>query len=682
LIAVIGFFINFLPKQVLNELPSTGGDIGSHYWPLHTFKNYALPNFQHWAWNPGNLGGEPHMVHYFPFAFFLMAFLSIFIPLGTAFNVGVILPLAVYPLSIYFCLRAMKLKFPIPILAVLTTLPFIYNENFSMWGGNTLSTLAGQFSHVYALNLILVAIGFFFIDLRKKRFPLLSSIFFSLVVTAHAYVFLVVPFVFLACIVIATRSQRLYILKTSVITGVLTMLLCAWYIVPMLDNQKWVTPFSGVWGFAVAAKGVLVDIFFPIFLIFPIFLLVFIFSKKLRKLGRRFRYPALFWIFPIFAYVAMFFIFPKIGLIDIRAVPQIQFFVCILGGILLGFLFKVFLGRIGQWIIILPLCFLSLWWIDGKVNNFPSWSRWNFSGWQTKYLYKDLKNLSNALHGELYHPRVIFEHNQASNRAGTVRVFEMLPYFANRATLESLHLQATILSPMAFYLQGRISRTPSAPFREFRCPPVNQTGILPQLQLMGVSDLIFITRGILKQARETGYYEEKKKYGPWHHFSVIEKPTLVDFPNKLPKFVKHKDWRHLFYDWFHKYTGNERYLLLSNHKEETFRHNIQKAIDTSGQCSAEVTADFFGITLKTNCPNKFHVLKFAYHSSWKADSGAKLFLLSPGFIGLIPGANEVRLTFGQNIFWKISAWLSPIVFILAVIYIIKNKSKKRRENET
>jgi hypothetical protein len=67
-LAIILFILPW--KYIFSLEPSTGGDIGSHFYPLHAMlKSYSLR-----PWNPGNLGGEPLLVHYFPF-FQLVLFL-------------------------------------------------------------------------------------------------------------------------------------------------------------------------------------------------------------------------------------------------------------------------------------------------------------------------------------------------------------------------------------------------------------------------------------------------------------------------------------------------------------------------------------------------------------------------------------------------------------------------------
>jgi hypothetical protein len=82
IVVYVGFISFITPTTVWNTKPATGGDTGSHFYPLWVLVNESLPHWQIRTWNPGNLMGEPHLLHYFPGPFLLMAFLSIFMPLG------------------------------------------------------------------------------------------------------------------------------------------------------------------------------------------------------------------------------------------------------------------------------------------------------------------------------------------------------------------------------------------------------------------------------------------------------------------------------------------------------------------------------------------------------------------------------------------------------------------------
>src|SRR5206468_12759393 len=98
------------------------------------------------GWCPGNYGGFPLFQFYFFLPFVLIALLSHLIPLTIAFKIGTVLGTFALPVCAYAAMRLAAAPFPAPALAALATLPFLFMEANSMWGGNIPSTLAGEFA--------------------------------------------------------------------------------------------------------------------------------------------------------------------------------------------------------------------------------------------------------------------------------------------------------------------------------------------------------------------------------------------------------------------------------------------------------------------------------------------------------------------------------------------------------
>ena len=116
-----------------------------------------------------------------------------------------------------------------------------------------------------------------------------------------------------------------------VVVGTTSLLLAAWFLIPQIMHAPWMTgnamkwEFSNLWNelFPVnfRALGVIFLICFP---------LVTYWIGKDKIDPAKFGKDLLFWLIPIFACVLMYFIFPKFGLVDVRAVPQINIFFCII----------------------------------------------------------------------------------------------------------------------------------------------------------------------------------------------------------------------------------------------------------------------------------------------------------------------------------------------------------------
>ena len=695
LIAISGFMVRYFPMGVLTAGPATGGDTGSHFWPLVTLVNNGIPEGTLRMWNPGNLGGEPHLVHYFPLPYLVMAFLSLFAPLGAAFNIGSLLPLVLLPLSVYFGVRLMGWRFPAPILATCASLPFLYNESFSMWGGNTLSTMAGQFAHVYALCFALIGVGCLCYEIRRKQFPFWSSIAFASVCLSHAYVMVGLPLLFISIVLFAPGKWEKSRVLIPLMSGILALLLSLWFLLPMLQNAEWNTAYFFIWYSENLIKEVVPPIFYPVlFLLVGSLVGISLFYRGRTRVSVW--KACLLWALPCIGYYGLYFVFPALGLVDVRAFPQVQLFVCVLAGAASGVLFRRV--RLLAFLTVAPIVTLSLVWVDGFAINFPGWVRWNYSGWTTKVAYPDLTKMYDHLRGDFSMPRVIYEHNGFNNRAGTERVFEMLPYFANRATYESVYLQASILAPAAFLLQAEVSKTPSCPFAQFNCPRYNIQGVKDRLALLGVGELILLTKELTDQAEQASFLRNDGVFGPWTLYATREQPALVEvfktppllttdplwrtkYKRSIHDLKKQKwleeplpqspDWKEIFYYWLRDFDPALPMIIADrgdrdvNFEElRTGNFRPDSPWTREGVCTPSLKVEINRMVLNTPCPGRAHYLKFAFHSTFKADSGDPLYLVSPGFIAIVPSKSEVTLDFGQSRVWKIAGYLSIVVFMM------------------
>ena len=664
LIAIVFLFIHYLPSDVLSENPATGGDRGSHFWPLVTLVERGLPDFIIRSWSPGNLGGEPHLLHYFPLPHLLMAFLSLFMLLGKAFNVGTLLPLATLPLSIFFGLKAMKLRDPLPLLGVLGSLVFLYNEGFSMWGGNTLPTLAGEFAHVYALNFLFLTVGAIAWELRNHKPPLLSAFLSAALALSHGYVFVALPSFYLSVILFGRHRSWRERFTHCFWSGIFTVFLALWFLLPMIQNARWTTPHSMTWISDNLLKESLPPIFYPVLLLLGVGLVgLFVGGRSRGRLKANLRL-GVFWLIPAVFYFVMYFVFPSVGLVDVRAIPKMEIIGCVLALLLFGRVLRQWGGRVFVCLAVIPLLVSSVWWIDFHVSKFPYWLQWNYSGWENKALYEPLMDLSRDLRGTFSDPRVIYEHSDVNDGAGTLRVFEMLPYFARRATLESTYLQAGILSPLAFDLQARVSKTPSCPFySEYPCPPYDVETSEEKLRLMSVGDLILVTEEVRKQADASPWLEKKKVYGPWHLYSLKEPPQLVEVATRPLLPLKTAGWRQEFYKWFQEYEGTQNFLVAGREAGAiTLIDNLignPDILSSGGNCHPRLEVDINSVRLQTDCPGKLHILKLAYHPSWESSTGDPFYLVSPGFLALVPS--------GQGALWEVANLVSILTFMILAL---------------
>ena len=148
------FLVSHIPLSLLfTSTTTTGGDTAAHNYPAWYLKTYLLENFKIVGWSQGWFGGFPLFQFYFPLPFLLMAILSYLIPIQVAFKLVTFLAIVSIPFGAYLFLKLLRFSRLVSITGAIVTLPFLFMESQSMWGGNILSTFAGEFT--YALGIAL-----------------------------------------------------------------------------------------------------------------------------------------------------------------------------------------------------------------------------------------------------------------------------------------------------------------------------------------------------------------------------------------------------------------------------------------------------------------------------------------------------------------------------------------------
>jgi len=132
----------------------TGGDSASHLLYLWTYARELLPQGHITAWMPEVFAGFAFLSYYFPLSFITIAALAQVLPFAPAMKIGMfaaamLLPGAVWLGSVYL----LRLPRAVAIWGVLASLAFLLHEQNSIWGGNLLSTLAGEFAYSYGMLL-------------------------------------------------------------------------------------------------------------------------------------------------------------------------------------------------------------------------------------------------------------------------------------------------------------------------------------------------------------------------------------------------------------------------------------------------------------------------------------------------------------------------------------------------
>lgn len=656
------YFFWVTPLDFLNAGPATGGDMGSHFFPLYTLVKVALPELSLRTWSPGNLMGEPQLLHYFPVPYLIMAVLSLFMPLGRAFNIGTLLPLFLVPFAVYYALRGLGMRRLVSAFASFASLFFFYNESYSMWGGNATSLLAGQFAHMYGLLFLFWFIGWMAREIRSGEMRYGPTLAIAAIACSHTYILLLVPCFFISFIFCFPFGEWKKKFTYCFVTGIWGILLSMWFVGPQILNAPWTTGNPMDWIFGNLWNEVFPLPFRIVAVVLMLSLPIYTYLLGAGKFkAKDFSRELGFWAIPTLACLGMFFVFPKLGLVDVRVVPQMLLFFVLYTAIVLVSSFRAF-PKLIQYTLAIGLSIGCVIWVKKSIKNYSYWVTWNYSGWEVKPDWPYTRSVFDYLHKGFSYPRVANEHNPSLNQAGTTRVWEMLPYFAERGTMESLYQEAAFTAPYTYHLQALISEAPSCPIRGYRCPSPNLQEAAKYMQLFGVKDIILVSDRSKALADAEPALQKSYMAGPYSVYSLRADVPLVQVLQVPLVHMPLANFKPNFYDWVVNYSPASQMQIVQMGNKDIVQGNLSEA--ELSACHPQVNVNYNQIKLKTNCPGSLHMLKFTYHPSWDADTGDAIHMVSPGFMALTPSQNEVTLRFGHDFRWWAFGVISLLSFLL------------------
>ena len=147
------------PSEILVDSTPTGGDMGAHVWGPAFLRDELLPSWQLRGWSPDWYAGFPAMHFYMVLPYLLVVVVDLLAPYGVAFKLVAVSGVVFMPIAAWLMGRLSRWKEPLPALLAIAGLLFVFDHNFTIYGGNIASTLAGEFAFSIGLSLALVYLG-------------------------------------------------------------------------------------------------------------------------------------------------------------------------------------------------------------------------------------------------------------------------------------------------------------------------------------------------------------------------------------------------------------------------------------------------------------------------------------------------------------------------------------------
>ncbi|MGA3115560.1 MAG: 6-pyruvoyl-tetrahydropterin synthase-related protein [Syntrophobacteraceae bacterium] len=591
--------ILFFPASLVFESTLTaGGDTPSHFLSAVAMNRGLFAIFSPVTWIHGAYAGFPLFLQYFPLPFALMALISKAVSLQIAFKLVTLLAIIPLPAAVYLCLRRLRYGQNTAAIGAMLSLPFLFITENSMWGGNISSTLSGEFAFGISFILYIIFTAKLYSDISEGKSPLGNSALEALMALGHGYP-LVQSVMGTSYFILRGRNLRTILQLHAAAFG-----LAAFWLLPLLWRIPWNTPSAISWHFEKWAE-IAPPLLWPSFagaLMVAVSGIRNFFrpAKGLSALSKASRdrptqtidptgdalratpgtslsdaheniaandrlvsltSPSfaesidgpefyLFWQFGIA--LLCFSLAPSLGLVDIRFLPFAQIMLVLLGAVGWGRLLSR-LPRPNLWLACFCAGIIAL--ALTRAATVDSWIQWNYSGMESKPFWNSYRLVNEYLKGDKNSPRVVYEQNEITNRAGTSRAFELLPYYSGRSTLEGLYMQSSPTSPFVFYMQSELSQTPSTPLSQYYYSRPDPDRAADRLRLFNVSQVIALSDNIANALDSSPDYELAIACPPYRIYLVRRCGDSYVEPLRFrPLRIPSRDWKKVQFEWFRKST--------------------------------------------------------------------------------------------------------------------------------
>ncbi len=604
--AVVFTLAQLYPSLVLRNTLANGGDMGAHVWGPDYLRNHLLTQGRLSGWSPDWYAGFPAYVFYMVVPSLVVVAVSLLVPYAVAFKVVTLLGVATLPVACWFLGRCARLPFPGPPLLAIGAVGFLFERSYTIYGGNILSTLAGEFAFSLSLTVAVVFLAVVLRGLDTGRRRALAAGLFALTLLCH-----VIPAFFAAgaAVVVWLSEGRRTRLRWFVSMGAVGALLTGFWTVPFVIRRAYATDMGwnktttylesllpgslGEWLSSTAGGAASANVSGDITLVAVLAVLGVVFSLLFnRRLG-------VFLALVAMVTACAFVLAPEGRLWNARLLPFWCLSLYLLAAMAVAevaragaellspdpeqpnrvvrLLAPVALAAVGLVLVAFPLRTLPFGqtvvdratgvtaysWL-GFSSSSPqsivrSWARWNYTGYQGQSSWPEYDAAMQTMtdvgadHGC---GRAMWEYSSDQNRYGTTMAMMLLPYWTDGCigSMEAVYFESSATTPYHFLNQSELSTAPSRAQSGLPYGGFNVADGVTHLQLLGVRYYMTYTDAAAAAADQEGRLSLLATSGPWRVYAVADAELVTALANE-PAVVRDapsggEAWQDLSVEWY------------------------------------------------------------------------------------------------------------------------------------
>jgi hypothetical protein len=665
------------PALLLRATLPAGGDTPSHYPTAARLLEALLPQGRLHGWNAGAFLGHPLQLYYFPLPFVLMAALAPAVGLPLAFKLVMAAGALLLPLSASAGLRALGFRFPAPLLGACAATLFLFVDENPIWGGSLASLLAGEFAFAWGLALALLFLGTLYRAYARGEGLARPALLLALTALAHGYALLWAG-ASAAFFLYASRRPGRTLAWLGGVAG-LAFALAGVFLVPLLLEWRWTTPYADAW-IDVAARNLAPPLLVPLFALALLGLgLALVDARRAGGADQR----LLFLWHAAAAAALLAVVAPAFGVIDVRLVPCAQLALALCGAVTLARLLESgralpspaaldtpsgsareqqapapppdLRGGLAARVVAAGLVLATLAAAEAHSRTVRAWARWDFGGLEEKELWPAFARLGDALRGSPADPRVAVEWHEDFGRGGSVRLPDLLPFIAQRATLDGLYAQAALHSPAVYYLASQLGPRAPNPFRSREYATFDPAAALPRLRLFHVREIVAVSAELRAALGSHPEVERVTTVAPFEVFRLRDTGRGYVEPLAVAPLRAPVDgWRDASYRWLRHEPLPRAHLVFGDEApfaaapRDPAGRPPETPLPGADEVRVESRLEEEALHLRTNRPGHPLLVKVSYHPRWRAEGADGPYLASPAMMLIVPRRESVTLRYAAR----------------------------------
>lgn len=661
------------------ELP-TGGDTASHALYAWLFDHTVLPQGQLTAWLPEVFGGYPLHSYYFPLPFVLASLLGKLLGLAAGLKWAIVLPALLLPGTVFsVSRRALRLSPLAAFCGALGALSFLTHEQNSIWGGNLLSLLAGEFAYSWGLWLAFLTLAAWVRAVRDSDHGwILAAVLEALTALGHGYPLLVCGFG--SWLLLTDAPHRGAAARILLKGHALAFLLLGGWLWPLLEMHGFTVPNDGS-NIGDPWNALLPETLWPVLagglLALPLFL-----RQPSRPTPQQ-AHAILFLLQLAALAIILWMAADRIGLLDIRFLPMAWLFGAIAAGWSVGTAATGLVPVRAHAYIGVALLIGLVAWLAPRTQQAPEWARWNFSGNADKPGWQALSPLFPVMAGNPTSPRLLFEHDPANLDLGSTRSLEALPLrLGGRPVLEGLYMESAILGPAIYQLQSEVSARPSSPLSRFPSGHLNPAMAAVHMGMLHASQVLLRSAEAKRSLLDSGHFETVANSPPFLLLRPKSADTQLVDGNPHPWLLKPRQgWMEDSHAWFRSRTRlDTEWPVYIDAPDPELRASFSPRQQPARISNLQIERD--RLSFGTSAPGQAHLVKISYHPRWQLETKGSLHLAAPGFLLVVPAEMSVRLVFGTTALGRWGEWASGLALLCCVLLWIQPRPRHEAPSDS